>query len=153
MSRTSITKQAKSRKKKATRKGNGKAKAGNGAAKPAAQEAESSASTRWFQMLNSLELRDLYTLADMVSKRIGNREAAGKDLVAKPATRETRMLDIAEALDTLAAQIDVASEAAANVDQEALETTLYELSQAVRAQGDALTELCRAAKAEGEVVS
>jgi hypothetical protein len=146
---------AKARKapKKATRKGNAKPKAGNGAAKPAAQQPESSASTRWFQMLNSLNLLDLYTLHDMVEKRIGNREAAGEDLVAKPTPRETRILRISDTLTTLSHQLDVATDAARANELASLETTLYQLSEAVKAQGDALTELCREPKAESEVAS
>jgi hypothetical protein len=154
---------AKARKapKKAARKGNGKAaKPGNGAGEPAAnQQPDPSASTRWFQMLNSLNLPDLYTLLDMVERRIGNKEAAGEDLVAKPPTRAKRMLDISDALATLSHQLDVAADAARANELEPLETTLYQLSEAVKAQGDALQKLCRAepvddaGQAESEVVS
>jgi hypothetical protein len=128
MSPQKVTTRAKSRKKSAARKGNGKPKPGNGAGQPGAKP-DPSASTRWFQMLNSLELRDLYTLADMVGRRIGNREAAGEDVVAKPATRETRMLDISDTLATLSHQLDVAA------SMETFEQAARRVVEAQRADG------------------
>jgi hypothetical protein len=136
MSRTNIAKQAKSRKKPAARKG-------NGAAKPPDRAGPD---------VSALDLPALYALFDATSKRLDEKEAERLQ-GWKPHPLWEQVSPIVDRLHSLAAQIDVASEAAANVNQEALERTLYELAQAVKAEGNTLHGIFRMPGAESEAVS
>jgi hypothetical protein len=142
----SVAIRRKTGKKKTARKGNGKAaKPGNAADQQ--QQPEPSASTRWFQMLDSLDLPDLYTLLGSIEKRIGNREAAGEDLVAKraPAGNQDAMAKqvqpIVRALEAFAAQIHTAADSAYANEVGTLGKTLYALAEIAADQSEALVDL------------